>query len=102
MRTLTSTQLENTEVINLCDGARLGCPEALELQTDGCGLLTVTALLIPLGGGLADFLRIGSRDVLRIPVCRIECIGQDTILVKLTEAELASCRVRVNGKGRIP
>ena len=30
----------------------------------------------------------------RIPWCRVECIGEDTVLVKLTAAELSSCLER--------
>ena len=85
MRTLTTTTLFCMEVINLCDGARLGTTQALEIDPD-CG--SVTALLIPVECGFFSF---GKSDVYRIPWCRIECLGEDTVLVKLTAAELSSC-----------
>ncbi len=85
MRTLTTTELERMDVINLCDGARLGCPSSLEIcPEDG----KVTALFIPLESGFFSF---GRSETYRIPWCRVECLGEDTVLVKLTAAELAGC-----------
>lgn len=93
MRQITTTDLAHMEVINLCDGARLGYPSSVELDSDnGC----ITALLIPCNTG---FLSFGRSDAYRIPWCRLECIGEDTILVKLTASELTSCLCKA-GKGR--
>jgi YlmC/YmxH family sporulation protein len=92
MREITTTDLCAMEVINLCDGGRLGYPSALEFcAEDG----RITALLIPRDCG---FLGLGKAERYRIPWCRIECIGEDAILVKLTAAELTSCTV--GGKGK--
>ena len=55
----------------------------------------VTALIIPRDSG---FLGLGKTERYRIPWCRIECIGEDTVLVKLTAAELSNCVV--GGKGK--
>ncbi len=85
MRPITTTTLFCMDVINLCDGARLGTATALELDAD-CG--SAQAILIPVESGFFSF---GKSDCYRIPWCRIECIGEDTILVKLTAAELAGC-----------
>ncbi len=85
MRPINTHTLFSMEVINLCDGARLGTASALELDAD-CG--NATAVLIPLDSGFFSF---GKSDCYRIPWCRIECIGEDTVLVKLTAAELAGC-----------
>ncbi len=85
MRPIQTTALFSMEVINLCDGARLGCASALEIDAD-CG--NVTALVIPAESGFFSF---GKTDCYRIPWCRIECLGEDTVLVKLTAAELAGC-----------
>ena len=88
MREITTTDLCAMEVINLCDGGRLGYPSALELcAEDG----KITALIIPRECG---FLGLGKTERYRIPWCRIECIGEDTVLVKLTAAELTSCLER--------
>ncbi len=87
MRQITSTELESMEVINLCDGGRLGFPSEIELNADdGC----ITAILVPRECGVFS---IGKHESYRIPWCRIECLGEDTILVKLTAAELSSCLV---------
>ncbi len=88
MRTITSTALEHMEVINLCDGARLGSPNSLEINADdGC----ITAIYVPRECGIFSF---GRSECYRIPWCRIECLGEDTVLVKLTAAELSSCLVK--------
>ena len=92
MRHLTTSEMECMEVINLCDGGKLGFPNALELCADDG---RVTALLIPRENG---FLGLGRSEHYRIPWCRIECIGEDAILVKLTAAELTNCLV--GGKGK--
>ncbi len=85
MRLITTDQLAHMEVINLCDGARLGYPTAVEFDADdGC----VKALLVPTDGGLFS---LGKPPVYRIPRCRIECIGEDTVLIKMTAAELSEC-----------
>ena len=92
MREITTNDLCSMEVINLCDGGKLGYPSALELcAEDG----RITALLIPRECG---FLGFGKSERYRIPWCRIECIGEDAILVKLTAAELTSCLVRGGGR----
>ena len=92
MRSLTTTTLFCMEVINLCDGARLGTTHALEIDPD-CG--NVTALLVPIECGFFSF---GKSDVYRIPWCRIECLGEDTVLVKLTAAELSACLTKNSKK----
>ena len=88
MREITTTRLECMEVINLCDGGKLGYPSALAFNAeDG----KITAIIIPRECG---FLGLGKSEHYRIPWCRIECIGEDTVLVKLTASELSSCLVR--------
>lgn len=94
MRTLTTADLTCMEVINLCDGGKIGFPSAVEFNVDdGC----ITALIVPRDCG---FLSFGRSECFRIPWCRIECVGEDTILVKLTAAELTSCQCRQTGKKR--
>jgi YlmC/YmxH family sporulation protein len=92
MRHITTEELFRMEVINLCDGGRLGYPTALELcAEDG----RVTALIIPRECGLLSF---GKGERYRVPWCRIQCVGEDTLLVRLTDAELADSLV--GGKGK--
>ncbi len=85
MRPISTTTLFSMEVVNLCNGTRLGCISSMEIDAD-CG--QITAVLIPIDNG---FLSFGRSDLYRIPWCRIECIGEDAVLVKLTDAELSSC-----------
>lgn len=92
MRQITTTELSCMEVINLCDGGKLGYPSAVELCADDG---RVAALVIPRECGLWG---LGKNEHYRIPWCRIECIGEDTVLVKLTAAELSTCLVRGSGK----
>ena len=92
MREITTADIFCMEVINLCDGGRLGYPSSLEFcAEDG----RVTALIIPRECG---FLGMGKTERYRIPWCRIECIGEDTVLVKLTAADLTACLVTGKGK----
>ncbi len=92
MREITTADLFCMEVINLCDGGKLGYPNSLELCADDG---KVTALIIPRDCGIFSF---GRSEHYRIPWCRVECLGEDAILVKLTAAELTSCLAKGNGK----
>jgi len=93
MRSMNTNELFSMEVINLCDGCKLGCPSALELDCDGG---SVSALLIPCRKGLSLF---GKTEHYRIPWCKIQCIGEDTILVKITATELISCTCKPAKEG---
>ena len=81
MERLSTCDLRQKDVINLCDGVRLGCPNDFEFDPrDG----RITALVITRAGG---FLGLGKGQDLIIPWHRIECIGEDAILVKLAVEE---------------
>ncbi len=71
---LTFCSLQEKEVINLCDGQRLGC--VCDLSLDGCG--RVLAIYVALPGKLFCF---GKEKKLCIPWDRVEKIGEDTLLV---------------------
>ena len=91
MERFSTCELREKEVVNVCDGARLGCPSDFEFNVcDG----RITARIVPRAGGLLGF---GREDDLIIPWCKIECIGADTILVKLSAEE---CRGREREKKR--
>ena len=94
MRQITSTELACMEVINLCDGGRLGYPTSVELDADNGH---ITALIIPRETG---FFSLGRSEVYRVPWCRIECLGEDAILVKLSAAELSNCVIKPCKKKR--
>ena len=82
MNIISTEELRKKEIINLCDGARLGY--ACDFEFDKC-TAQIVALVIEKGGGI---LGLSSSDNLLIPWCKIECIGEDTILVRLTSQEL--------------
>lgn len=92
MKAMTTADLSAMEVINLCDGGKLGCPSCFEID---CEDGHITALLISRSTG---FSLLGKTEYYRIPWCKIQCIGEDTILVKVTTAELTSCACKT-GKG---
>ncbi len=82
MERFNTCDLREKEVINLCDGTRLGCPCDFEFNScDG----RIVALIVPRGGG---FLGLGRAHDLIIPWNKIECIGEDAILVRLSPHEI--------------
>lgn len=90
MERFSTCQLREKEVINVCDGTRLGCPADFEFNVyQG----VITALIVPRPGG---FLGLSRANDLIIPWENIECIGTDTILVRISEGSQEST---YNGKG---
>ena len=84
MRRISTKDLRELEVVNLCDGEKLGYPTDFEFDME-CG--QILAIIVPVCEG---FLSFGKRQDIIIPWNKIECIGEDTILVKLTSGE-TSC-----------
>lgn len=70
------TDLHDKEVINVCDGNRLGCVDDVEVDTCTAKL---TAIIIH--GRPKLFGLLGHEDDLVIPWCEIEIIGEETVLV---------------------
>ena len=93
MKCCSTADLREKEIINLCDGMRLGYAEDFEFDLhDG----RIMALLLIDRRGMMNW---GKCDTLHIPWEKIECIGEDTILVKLSPNETAYCDfVKKNGK----
>ena len=85
MKRCSTADLRRLEIVNLCDGARLGYATDFEFDCEDAQIL---ALVIHGSGG---FLGFGREDDLIIPWENIECIGEDTILVKLTQGDVARC-----------
>ena len=73
----TTAQLREKEIINVCDGVRLGraCDFVFDISD-----ARITALIV---NECSGFLGLGKQNELLIPWCKIECIGEDTILVRL-------------------
>ena len=85
MKRYSTSDLRHLEIINLCDGGRLGYASDFEFDKESERIL---ALVIH---GCGGFLGIGKADDLVSPWNAIECIGEDTILVKLTQNEMSCC-----------
>ena len=87
MKRYNTAELRKLEIINLCDGTRLGYAGDFEFEADHeCGRLL--ALIVCGGGG---FLGFGKQDDIVIPWRMIECIGEDTILVRMSPQEISGC-----------
>lgn len=82
MEIISTADLRKKEIINLCDGTRLGF--ACDFEFDRCSS-QITGLVLE---GSSGFLGLGACDGEVIPWCKIECIGEDTILVNLTPHEI--------------
>jgi len=91
MKFCSTADLREKDVINVCDGCRLGCPEDFEVDM-GCG--KIIALIVV---GDCSMLGFGKRDTFVIPWDKIQCIGEDTVLVRLTPEELR-CSMKEQGK----
>ena len=85
MKRCSTTELHRLEIVNLCDGARLGYANDFEFDKEDARILS---LIIQGGCGLFGFKR---EEDLVIPWHKIECIGEDTILVKLTQQDMSCC-----------
>ncbi len=87
MKTCSFLELSDKDVINLCTGERLGRICDIEINTKDC---TVVSIVIP---GQGSVLGFGKATETVIPWCKIECIGEDAILVRLTAEEYSGCSV---------
>lgn len=75
---MTFSELKQKDVINVCDGKRLGRPYDVLLNEHAC----VEAIVVPSQGGIWGMVR-GERDGLAIGWDHIRRIGDDVILVDL-------------------
>ena len=94
MRKISTEELRTLEVINLCGGERLGFPCEFEIDVDDCRVLSFT--VIP---ERHPFSFLKTQNDIVIPWKRIECIGEDAILVRISESEF-DCRDSKKGKKR--
>ena len=90
MRKISTVELRRLEVINLCGGERLGYPCELEIDLD-CG--QILSLIVPINNGFSLF---GKKEEYVIPWCKIECIGEDAILVKINHDEIFRGECEIN------
>ena len=93
MERFSTSSLRYKDIINLCDGTNLGNPDDFEFNScDG----RITALIVE---GKKGIFGIGSTNDIIIPWCKIECIGDDAILVRLKKEDFQYCACdQKNGK----
>ena len=94
MKLYSFLQLTKKDVINLCTGENLGCIHDIEINIQDHSVVSV---ILPATTGL---LGIGKQNELIIPWCKIECIGEDAILVRLSAEEISSCNVPKRKTGK--
>ena len=82
MSRITFSELKSKDVINVCDGSRLGT--ITELEFDPCNG-QICSLILCRSNGLFS-LKYEHRVML--PWNRLECIGDDAIIVKLSRNDL--------------
>ena len=87
MKCCSFLELSGKEVINLCTGEKLGRICDIEINTND---RTVISIVIPGHGSVLGF---GKATELIIPWCKIECIGEDTILVRMNNEDQSNCTV---------
>ncbi len=85
------TDMHNKEVINVCDGTRLGCVDDVEVDT-----CTAEIVAIVVHGRGRLFGLLGRCDDIVIGWREIEVIGEETVLVNHTMPACRPC-TRKNG-----
>lgn len=78
LNTTTFCELRRKEVINVCDGARLG--QICDLEIDICTGM-ILAILVP--GPSRLFGLLHNDEEMMIPFCKIKKVGEDVILVEI-------------------
>lgn len=87
MKICSFLELAEKDVINLCTGEKLGriCDIEFNIR-DGA----VVSIVVPGEGTVWGF---GKANEIILPWCKIECIGEDAVLVRLNADEINSCTV---------
>lgn len=93
MERYSTSGIGNKTVVNVRDGANLGYVTDIEFDTaDG----KIIALLVGEGA-----LCLMKGEAIRVPWCRIQCFGEDVILVDIVVAESkCACRTDERKKKR--
>jgi len=80
----TLCELRKLEVINVCDGTRLGCiSDVIFDLCSGC----IQSILVPKKYEITELFCKRDKRFTRIPWCCIERIGDDIILVRLEQGK---------------
>lgn len=85
------TDMHNKEVINVCDGMRIGCIDDVEVDT-----CTAQLVAIVVHGRSKLFGILGREEDIVIGWREIEVIGEETVLVNHTAS---SCKPRARKNG---
>lgn len=93
MLKMSTSELKELEVINLCGGIKLGYPCDFEIDTKNARIISVVVCS-------CEKILFSKKEEYIIPWQMIECIGEDAILVKLTSEELLSCCCSSKQKGK--
>jgi YlmC/YmxH family sporulation protein len=88
MNIITINDLSKKEIINVCDGSRIGYPCDYEFDIRCANII---GIIIEKGSGFLGLIP-GERVV--IPWCNVECIGEDAILVRFASDELEKLKKR--------
>ena len=87
MKSCSFLELAEKDVINLCTGENMGRICDLEINTSNACILSV---IVPEQGSGWGF---GKANEVLIPWQKIECIGEDAVLVRITTEEKTCCTV---------
>ena len=80
-------ELAEKDVINVCTGEKLGRICDLQICTKSADVVNI---ITP---GQSGMLGFGKATEVIIPWNKIECIGEDTVLVRLSSEEQSGCTV---------
>ena len=81
---MSFSEIRRKDVVNICDGRKMGRPIDLILNDGACA----EALVVPgRSGGLLGFLR-QDREGVVIPWSRVRRVGDDVILVEVDAERL--------------
>jgi len=90
MERCSTSGIGNKMVVNVCDGANLGYVTDIEFDIcDG----KIVALIV----GECSALGLAKEESIRVPWCKIQCIGEDVILVDIVISE-CKCVCCTDGK----
>ena len=88
MRICSFSELKNKEVINICDGRRLGFVSDIEIDIENCRIISI---IMP---SEAKIFSLSRCEPVRVLWCDIEKIGDDVILVRRVERLTSKCNDR--------
>lgn len=91
MKILDLSTVSEKCVINLCNGKELGYVCDVRFT---CDEGKICALVVPRDNGILSF---GKCESIIIPWDKVECIGEDAILVRVSDAD---CKSECDSKGK--